>query len=483
MPKNALLLLFALVVLQVPFLTRPVHYDEANFLVLARGAATDPWRPHDVRINWQGTEERAFDVLSNPPGIAWWLAPVVDAPVPMQRAWMLPWLGLALFGAARLGARFGGTSRAGAVLLTSPIVLLSTPSLLPDAPLYALTLAGVGGYVHAMDRGRPALGWAVLAGSAALFRYSGLALVPLLALYPLLRRKAPWAAFGALLPTALLALHDVHAYGELHVLAMGRFQSVATTGGDVLHKAIAATAMLGGAAALPLFRWGRAAMAGALIGGVAGAFWGPVGALFGALGGAALGQVANVRSGDDAWLAAWAFGGLAFLLTLRFTATRYWLPFLPGVLLVVPGRARVPAGIALGILLLADEGQSARGQAALADAVARLAATGGYTGHWGWQWAMEKHGWKALDEGARPESGTLVAMPREAWPQPVEVACAAVVWEGAAVPQIPWLPRGYSAAAEANLHANWIAGRTPVRTIVPWWFATDPYERVRVCRE
>ena len=57
----------------LPFLGKPVHIDDANFLRLAEGAQEDFWRPHDVLINWQGETERAFDVLSNPPGIAWWL--------------------------------------------------------------------------------------------------------------------------------------------------------------------------------------------------------------------------------------------------------------------------------------------------------------------------------------------------------------------------------------------------------------------------
>ena len=64
----------------------------------------------------------------------------------------------------------------------------------------------------------------------------------------------------------------------------------------------------------------------------------------------------------------------------------------------------------------------------------------------------------------------------------VDVACDSVVWEGAARPPLPWLPRGYSEQAHANLHANWIAGQPPVRTVVPWWFANDAYERVRVCQ-
>ncbi len=481
--------------LQLPWLGRPVHYDEANFLTLARGAVTDPWRPHDVRINWQGKEERAFDVLSNPPGIAWWLAPVVDRPPVVQRAWMLAWLPIALFGALRLGRRFAGDAERGAmVLLTAPIVLLATPALLPDAPLYALTLAGVGGFVTAVDRGRPTWHWALVAGCAALFRYSALPLAPLLALYSIRAGRGPWAALPALLPPALLALHDQHAYGQVHLLAMGSFQSVANTPLDVHHKLVASIAMLGGVAALPVFPWSRAAFAGAALGALAAYPWGWLGAAFAALGGAALGEVAGrslfgeFRAGPRGqavrWLAIWAFGGLLFLLTLRFTATRYWLPFLPAVLLALPTghwpRAVLALQITLGTLLAADDDRSARAQERLAEEVARL-GTGAFTGHWGWQWAMEKQGWHALDEGTRPPLGTLVAMPRQAWPQPIDVSCTRVAWEGAARPPFPWLPRGYSEEGRANLHANWIVG--PIRTVVPWTFANDPYEQVRVCSD
>jgi hypothetical protein len=505
-PRSAFLAFVALVCLQVPWLARPVHYDEANFLVLAEGARADPWRPHDVRINWLGTEQRAFEVLSNPPGIAWWLAPTLDWPVAGQRLWMLPWLALAVLGAWKLGRRFMGDGKCGVVvLLTAPIAFLSAPALLPDGPLYALSLAGVGGFVDAIDRERPAWSWALLAGTAALFRYSALCLVPLLALYALLRARQPWAFVGALVAPMLLALHDLHAYGAVHLFAMGRFQSVNNNAFDWIHKCVAAVTMLGGAGALPLFPWGRGALIGAAIGAAAAAPWGVAASIFGALGGASLGTVRTgvtflprVARGislvgvlpatrDRLFLSAWAFGGLAFLLTLRFTATRYWLPFLPGVLLALPLRrwawAVVAVQLGLGVLLAADEDRSARAQGQLATQVAQL-GSGVFTGHWGWQWAMERYGWRALDEGARPQPGTLVAIPRQAWPQRVEVACNRVVWEGAAQPPVPWLPRGYSEQAQANLHANWIAGQpASVRTVVPWWFANDAYERVRVCQE
>lgn len=462
--------------------------------MLARAAASHPWTPHDVTINWQGTAQRAFDVLSNPPGIAWWLAPVIDLPVGVQRAWMLLWLLPALWGAWTLGQRFSDDQassgeRAALVLLTSPIVFLSSAALLPDAPLFAVTVAGMAGFVRAVDRERPTWGWALLVGVAAIFRYSGLALIPLVALYAARRGRSPLLALPALAPITLLALHDLHAYGAVHLVAMGSFQSVANGPQDLAHKAVASVCMLGGAAALPLFPWTRRVLAGGALGALVASPWGVGAAGFGLLGGAALASVLENREAhpkDRAWLMAWAFGGLVFLLTLRFTATRYWLPFLPAVILSFPtgkwSRRQLATQLTLGVLLAADDHRSALAQEDLARQAARI-GTGSFTGHWGWQWQMEARGWTPLDEGTRPPPGSLVAIPREAWPQPVDVACHRVVWEGFAQPPLPWLPRGYTSAGEANLHASWVAGPPPTRTVKPWAFANDPYEQVRLCRE
>ena len=118
--------LLLLLGLSAPFLAKPVHLDDANFLVLAQGARLDAWRPHDIPINWQGTTEQAFAVLSNPPGVGWWLAPLVDAPVWAMHLWMLLWLPLAVWGAGRLSGALTGRAEAGSLLLCgAPIAVPS----------------------------------------------------------------------------------------------------------------------------------------------------------------------------------------------------------------------------------------------------------------------------------------------------------------------------------------------------------------------
>lgn len=499
----ALALAAGLIALQAPFLDRPVNYDEANFLTLARGAALNPWAPHDILINWQGKTERAFDVLSNPPGIAWFLAAVQSLfgeSILAQRAAMCVWLVPTALGAVRLAAEFSPAreARLRAVgLAVMPMALMSGSALLPDGPLYALTLFGLAGLARASRLGQGVAGWAAVVGVACLFRYSAVCLLPLVLLLGGL------GSLWAFVPLALLFAHDANAYGQPHMLAMGQFQSVSNTPADWGHKAASALTFLGGALVLPLYRWGSPQLLGAVLGAVVGVQFAPGGwvsvqaAAFGAAGGAALAPAFRALLGDDRdrWLGLWGAGGFAFLLLLRFTAARYWLPFAPAVLLLAPfgGVPAVAGSAVLGLALLADDEASARAIADLADRVvvsgarrpggAQGGSLGMFTGHWGWQWALEQHGWKALDEGGSAPSGTLLAIPTEAWPQDVQSVCAMAVFEDEAGAARTWLPRAYSSAGLANLHANWIEGDPPARTVLPWTFASDPYERAVVCEQ
>ena len=79
---------------------KPIHIDETNFFMMTRGSV---WSPHEILINWQGTTQPAFDVLSNPPGIVWVLYPFQESPLPVIRLWMISWSILTLWSFWELG--------------------------------------------------------------------------------------------------------------------------------------------------------------------------------------------------------------------------------------------------------------------------------------------------------------------------------------------------------------------------------------------
>lgn len=498
-----LLLLTGLALLSID---KPVHLDDTNFLALARGAAADPWRPHAIHINWQGRSEPAFDVLSNPPGVAWWLAPVLGAPVWALRLWMLPWLLPAVWGATALGQRLAGRGRAAALLVVgAPIAVWATAALTPDLPLLAVTLAGFAGLICSARPLAARWPWALLVGAAALFRYSGLALIPVVALWPWLqgeRRAALKLGAVAALPAAGLFAHDLLAYGDSHLLAMVGFQSVSGTPRDLFRKGAALVAMLGGAGVLPILaaasprRAGLGAAAGLGLG--LAAVWVSAqqgGAALGTLlacsaGGASLGGALKGRDPIDRFLVSWAALGLVFLLSLRFAATRYWLPFLPPLVLLPlrragPGlvRAAVAATLLLAALLARDDRRLALAQQALAARVLEAAGgeTGLFAGHWGWQFHLEAAGWAALEEDSLVPPGALLAVSEAAWPQEPAPGCLEKqrAWE---IREEGAGPRVLTAEGAANLHAFLLSGRPPVESYAPWGFGGDPLDRASLWR-
>ena len=178
-----------------------------------------------------------------------------------------------------------------------------------------------------------------------------------------------------------------------------------------------------------------------------------------------------------------------FLLTLRFMAARYWLPFLPPVILAAlshrPSRRLVVAAVgiqaAVGIGCAVDDLLQARSEAALANA-AILAAPGPgrFAGHWGWQHVLESNGWTPIEDGAPLAPGTVLASAANPWPQePAEGTDVTLLWTGE-VAGTPFLPRIHTARGGANIHAHLVSGRPPVETYAPWTFTDDVRERAWV---
>ncbi|MFM7200950.1 MAG: hypothetical protein ACKO6N_09190 [Myxococcota bacterium] len=387
--------------LSLPFLDKAYHIDDANFLHLAEQAQQSPLGLYHAAINWGGSAERAFDVLSNPPGVAWWLALVRK--LGGSAEWLAhlslwPFLAMTLEGMRRLAQRFLPEPEAwgdwpALLLLFSPALFLASQTMMPELPLvgcYALGLAlTLEGYAtHAL---RTVICGSLLAGAAALFRYSGLTVLPLLLLYGVLFRPARrlwWLSLLLVaLPSVLWAALSTVEYGRPHLLAMVGFQTEHAEASFGLHKGLYQLTSLGLALVLP----GLGVLLGVLFGALFGVSWGGVqqrtrrvwglgglalGGLGGltvalhtgvptfsclllvlgmGLGGAVLGwalealrpgvrggrwrRLLTGRGGQDAelcFLACWLLGVLLFNQSLRFASVRYLLPgAVPALLLVL----------------------------------------------------------------------------------------------------------------------------------------------------
>ena len=522
----------------IPFLGYAFHVDEPNFLALARHSVPNPLRLYDFPINWIGTTERAFDVLSNPPLVPWYLAAVVA--VAGEREWAArlafwPFIVLALLGIRRLAYRFVGPREAVWTLMwaaVAPAFVLGSHTVMPDLPLLAAYTFGLSLAIEGFDTGnaRRAFIGGLVAGLSALCRYSGMTVIPLMVLYIVLFRvQARGAALGlagAVAPLAAWCAVSQVMYGEVHALAMAGFQTSTETAfvfRSILHRAyyqlsaigltVAPAALLAALTELRGLRVPRAGWRGTLGGAyvavalvaIMNLSW-PAGALLllGCAGGGAVAgvAVAGVARGlgrrvwtraDDAtseafFLGCWLLGIVCFNLTLRFASVRYLLLALPPALLLIqragvrvsPSTVRRSfAAVAILLLSLALSRADATFANVYRDYVAALPPplqTRWFVGHWGLQHYLERAGAQplGLTDWPRVRLGDEIVVPTYAAPQILSDDFDLTVVDRREIDAGPGL-RTFTAEGRACFYSSWISpGRSPV--VLPFGLSRAPLE-------
>ena len=208
----------------LPFLNKPFHIDDTVVLEVAHQITRHPTSPFGGKINWFGDPKPIFEETTNPPLLSYYLAPIVArfgfAEVPLHIA-MVAFLLLLAVATAALSKRFAaGSAWPILFVMLSPAVVVST-NVMRDVPVAALSTAAIALFIAGVDSRRCplALAGCFVAGLAILTKYSAVAIVPLLALYPILHRRTRYALW-LLVPIALLGLwclHNQAVYGRLHI--------------------------------------------------------------------------------------------------------------------------------------------------------------------------------------------------------------------------------------------------------------------------
>ena len=209
----------------VPFLTKAFHIDDTFVLTVSKQILREPLRPFHADINWGRGITPIFERTKNPPLLSYYLAPFIatlgTSELYLHLA-MLPFLVMLAAGAALLGRWFwAGEWWPMLFVMLSPAVVVSG-NVMRDVPAAGLLTLGLALFVFGTDEERWGLcAWgSLLVGLATLTKYSAACVVPLLVLYPLLRRRWRYAAW-ALVPVALLGLWSLQNYlslGRVHIL-------------------------------------------------------------------------------------------------------------------------------------------------------------------------------------------------------------------------------------------------------------------------
>jgi len=455
-PLAAVLVVFAAAYL--PFVGKAFHLDDPMYLWAARHIGKDPLDFYGFVVNWHGTATPMAAVMKNPPLTSYFIAGATAV-----LGWSEPALHLA-FIAPAIAAVWGTYSLArllsappgvaALAVVCSPVFLVSSTTVMSDVLLTAAWVWAVVLWLQGIERNR----WASLAASAALIavaalcKYFGIALVPLLAAYTLLERRRPLSLAWLLVPLMVMGLFEAYT---ARLYGRGLWLDAAVYAGEVRHvrewnatvKVTVGLSFLGGCY-LPVLLFAgklwrrRGWLAGAAIAIACAAMLAATGSLgaysFAAADGMrwrvivqvavlvaagagvvalAVLDLAGARDAKSALLGLWVLGTLAFAVSLNWSVNaRSLLPMAPavGVLLARRldelGGARTEPWIARWGPMLA----SAMVAVAIAYADYRLAGTardaatefasvrqrGGtawFEGHWGFQYYAEEQGLVPLD--------------------------------------------------------------------------------------
>jgi 4-amino-4-deoxy-L-arabinose transferase-like glycosyltransferase len=470
--------LFITLACLLPFLGKPFHIDDPLFLRAARQIREHPADFYGFTMNWLGTPMPMVKDFDNPPLTCYYIAlaaAVVGWSEPaLHLAFLLPALAAAA-GIFVLAQRF--TSRPGlaavAAVLT-PVFVISATTLMCDVMCLALWIWAVATFVKGLEQNdwKWLLAAGLLAGLATLTKFTGLALVPLLAFYAFVRQRkfGRWLV-ALLIPVLFAAGYEWITrrwYGQGMLLAAGAFASEDRSGtqGGLLEKALVGLGFLGGCFLPVLFYlpmiWSRrlAVLWLGLLAPCVAALFGqphfkPLLTQDGHLNAATFleaavflagGILVLLITGADFWhrrdpdsmlLVLWVLGLLTFAVVLNWTINgRSLLPALPavGILLARRLETRWPASRpARRAWLLGPAVLAAALSLRLAQADARLAATNRlaaeqlwdhyhkpgntvwFEGHWGFQYYLEKQGGKAIDlNDPKKAGGDILIIPANA---------------------------------------------------------------------
>jgi 4-amino-4-deoxy-L-arabinose transferase-like glycosyltransferase len=461
----------------VPFLAKPFNMDEPLFLWTARQIQAHPGNPYGFNVNWYGTAMPLSVVTKNPPLACYYLALAAKifgwSEAGLHAAFLLPAL-VVVWGTYRLARRLcHWPLLATLVTFFTPVFLISATTVMCDVMMLAFWVWAVVLWSEGMQENYrwklTAAG--LLVGLAALTKYYGACLVPLLATFSLIDRRRPgWWILRLLIPLAMLFVYQlatVLLYGHpLFASATGYALSIkGQYGFSQMATALTGLAFSGGCLAVVFFfaplLWRTrllrvfAAVAALisiaililatatrkynLLPDVTGPFM-EIQVVFWTIGGAwvlalALAEVWTRRDADSWLLGLWVLGTVMFAAIFNWIANgRSLLPVAPavGILLVrqlerniLAGRETWPRGVMVcfaagGVLALLTARADFQLASAVRESARQVWARYGHAtrplwfqGHWGFQYYMDALGASALDlEHSEANPGDHLAIPR-----------------------------------------------------------------------
>jgi 4-amino-4-deoxy-L-arabinose transferase-like glycosyltransferase len=460
--RDAFVVIFAVIAALGPFLNKAFHIDDPLFLWIAQQVSQHPGDPYGFSLNWYGFAQPMFSVMQNPPLSSYYMALAATflgwSEPAMHAAFLVPAVA-AILGTFFLARRLCDSPLLAALLtLFTPVFLVSATGVMCDVWLLALWVWSVESWLRGLEYHsyRFLLLASVLVAAAALTKYFGASLVPLLAAYTLVRdRRFTYRLLLLLIPVAVIIIYELMTkakYGE--GLFSNAWKYRTSVEKQFFAQCIMGLSFTGGCLFpaifyVPLLKSRRVLISGLAIfvllllllffvigrglapGSIAIT---PPEALFATIGAGILAlavtDVAQRRTADSVLLSLWVIGTFLFAAIMNWSITaRTFLPMAPAVMILLLRRvtnseashARAlwwplfPAALLSLLVTMADYKLANTARLASNQFKDRFQAEPGtvwFEGHWGFQYYMEQWRAKPMDQKDWAiASGDLVIIP------------------------------------------------------------------------
>lgn len=214
--RDLIIIVIAVIAVLAPFLNKAFHIDDPLFLWMAQQMSINPADPYGFAVNWYTTTQPMFSIMQNPPLSSYYMALMASlfgwSEPAMHGAFLVPAVA-AVLGTFFLARRLSGSPLLAAfLLLFTPVFLVSATGVMCDVWLLAFWVWSIECWKRALERnsGWPLFLASILVAAAALTKYFGVALVPLLAVYTLAReRRVTHRLLFLLVPILVIASYEL----------------------------------------------------------------------------------------------------------------------------------------------------------------------------------------------------------------------------------------------------------------------------------
>ncbi len=468
--RNHFLLLIGITVLGLGlFAGKAFHVDDTLFIWCGQHIQQYPLDPYGFTVNWFGTEMPMHEIMRNPPLMPYYLAIICSligwSEPAVHLALLLPAIACVL-GFYSLAKRWTKEPLLAALIgLFTPAFFVSSTTAMCDTTMLAFEVWAIIFWIRAHETRRTVqyVLSALFLAAAALTKFTGLTIIPLLLVYSVVReRKFIFQTLALLLPVAavfiyLIAVH-IH-YGGISIWDSLFYATSSGAGRTISLSTFVVGLSFTGGCFLPvlffapaLWRWkyvviGAVVIAAICVQVVAGDLFSSLelqkvsvadpllsvqlivfvvaGLLLLTL---AIRQLREYRSAESVSLGLLVIGTIIFTIVISWSiSARYLLPLTPavGILLVrslKAGRMHrwrylllIPSAIATILVAMADYSVAESGKTAALEICTKYkpaTADLWFQGHWGFQYYMEQAHAKPLDgQYPRIQPGDLLVYP------------------------------------------------------------------------